>query len=250
MIKFFRNIRKQLLGEGKTSKYLKYALGEIALVVIGILIALSINNWNEKRKQKQVEIETLIQLKKDLTKNVGDLKFNKKLQELVINSSNVLLKHMASNQPYHDSLSPHFANAFIWTKFIVNTGAYQNLKSRGVELISNSELREAILVIYEKNLNWNATFEDIIIEQSEVMRINHGHEYFSELMTVDLSQIKFASGSAKIHDYEKLRVDNKFKFYLNAFHNDTKFLLQTITNGYIEDHQRAIKMIDNELSKN
>lgn len=50
MIKFFRKIRQNLLSEGKTGKYLKYALGEIMLVVIGILIALQINNWNEQRK--------------------------------------------------------------------------------------------------------------------------------------------------------------------------------------------------------
>lgn len=50
MIKFFRHIRKQLVGEGKTGKYFKYAIGEIVLVVFGILIALQVNNWNEKRK--------------------------------------------------------------------------------------------------------------------------------------------------------------------------------------------------------
>ena len=50
MIKFFRKIRQNLLLEGKTGKYLKYAVGEIVLVVIGILIALQINNWNEDRK--------------------------------------------------------------------------------------------------------------------------------------------------------------------------------------------------------
>jgi hypothetical protein len=50
MIKFFRNIRQTLMNEGKTSTYLKYAIGEIVLVVIGILIALQINNWNEQRK--------------------------------------------------------------------------------------------------------------------------------------------------------------------------------------------------------
>jgi len=55
MIKFFRKIRQNLLMENKTSKYFKYAIGEILLVVIGILIALQINNWNEKRlKQEQL----------------------------------------------------------------------------------------------------------------------------------------------------------------------------------------------------
>jgi len=53
MIKLFQNIRKQLLNEGKTTKYFKYAIGEIVLVVIGILIALQINNWNEKKKEEE-----------------------------------------------------------------------------------------------------------------------------------------------------------------------------------------------------
>ena len=60
MIKFFRNIRKNLLTEGKTTKYFKYAVGEIILVVIGILIALQINNWNENKRYKK-EIRTKIQ---------------------------------------------------------------------------------------------------------------------------------------------------------------------------------------------
>ena len=59
MIKFFRKIRQNLLSEGKTGKYLKYAIGEIILVVIGILIALSINNWNENQKLRNQEITYL-----------------------------------------------------------------------------------------------------------------------------------------------------------------------------------------------
>ena len=54
MIKFFRKIRYDLLEKNKIEKYLKYAIGEIVLVVIGILIALSINNWNEQRKVKLI----------------------------------------------------------------------------------------------------------------------------------------------------------------------------------------------------
>src|SRR6056297_2039526 len=55
MIKFFRKIRQNFLSEGKTAKYLTYAVGEIVLVVIGILIALSINNWNQTLKNRKAE---------------------------------------------------------------------------------------------------------------------------------------------------------------------------------------------------
>jgi len=66
MIKFFRKIRQNLLSEGKTEKYLKYAIGEIVLVVIGILIALQINNWNENRKTEIKIKNSLIALRNDL----------------------------------------------------------------------------------------------------------------------------------------------------------------------------------------
>jgi hypothetical protein len=66
MIKFFRKIRQNLLMENKTGKYFKYAIGEIVLVVIGILIALQINNWNENRKEKTFENQVYKQIYNDL----------------------------------------------------------------------------------------------------------------------------------------------------------------------------------------
>ena len=66
MIKFFRKIRQNLLMENKTSKYFKYAIGEIILVVIGILIALQINNWNEDRKIRKAEKELFQNILTDL----------------------------------------------------------------------------------------------------------------------------------------------------------------------------------------
>jgi hypothetical protein len=69
MIKFFRKIRQNLLMENKTSKYFKYAIGEIVLVVIGILIALSINNWNENSKERRIEQDYLMALKEEFNYN-------------------------------------------------------------------------------------------------------------------------------------------------------------------------------------
>lgn len=76
MIKLFRNIRKNLLAEGKNSKYLKYAIGEIILVVIGILIALSINNWNEGRKEKHSMNMALLSLIEDLKQDTLQLNYD------------------------------------------------------------------------------------------------------------------------------------------------------------------------------
>ncbi|PIV92771.1 MAG: hypothetical protein COZ17_07350 [Flavobacteriaceae bacterium CG_4_10_14_3_um_filter_33_47] len=82
MIKLFRNIRKQLLEQGKTTNYLKYAIGEIVLVVIGILIALQINNWNEDRKEKHVMKLALNSLIEDLKQDSIQLNANiKSIQE-------------------------------------------------------------------------------------------------------------------------------------------------------------------------
>ena len=80
MIKFFRKIRERLLSENKFSKYLIYAIGEIVLVVIGILIALSINNWNERRKNTLLEDQLIKNIVEDL--RLDSIHINQSLNEL------------------------------------------------------------------------------------------------------------------------------------------------------------------------
>ena len=93
MIKFFRKIRQNLLSEGKTGKYFKYAIGEIVLVVIGILIALSINNWNEQQKQNSQERQFLSVLKIEFTINLNRLDKVIHFRENSIKSANELMTY-------------------------------------------------------------------------------------------------------------------------------------------------------------
>tara|TARA_R110000823_G_scaffold294628_2_gene413567 strand:- start:259 stop:591 length:333 start_codon:yes stop_codon:yes gene_type:complete len=79
MIKFFRKIRQNLLSEGKTGKYLKYAFGEIILVVIGILIALGISNWNENRKNNNETTDFINRLTEEIEININNV--NKSIEE-------------------------------------------------------------------------------------------------------------------------------------------------------------------------
>jgi len=66
MIPFFRKIRKKMADDNRPLKYMRYAIGEIVLVVVGILIALQINNWNEEKKLSKLEMELLSDLASDL----------------------------------------------------------------------------------------------------------------------------------------------------------------------------------------
>ena len=83
MLKFFRKIRQNLLSEGKTGKYIKYAIGEIILVVIGILIAVQINDWNNNRIEKKSDYQLIEALITDLKSKdreiLSDLEYGKSL---------------------------------------------------------------------------------------------------------------------------------------------------------------------------
>ncbi len=84
MIKFFRHIRKNQIMENKTGKYFKYAIGEIILVVIGILIALQINNWNQERKENKQERFILQKLQNDINSDIITIN-----NQISVNKSNL-----------------------------------------------------------------------------------------------------------------------------------------------------------------
>jgi len=79
MINFFRKIRQQLLVENKTGKYLKYAIGEIVLVMIGILLALQVNNWSEEQKKGHIEKAFLRDLNQEFKDN--KMQFNRRMEQ-------------------------------------------------------------------------------------------------------------------------------------------------------------------------
>lgn len=92
MIKFFRHIRLSLINENKMGKYFKYAIGEILLVVIGILIALQINNWNENRKDIAKEQVLLQQLREDYQTNLLQLEEKMATRQKILVSAVALLE--------------------------------------------------------------------------------------------------------------------------------------------------------------
>ena len=114
MIKFFRHIRKSLLSEGKTTKYFKYAIGEIVLVVIGILIALSINNWNETRKAKIRSIEYHERIAEDLERIIKTSENLNATAKQVLTSIEHTVRLLESNKDLNTKDKEVVDYALIW----------------------------------------------------------------------------------------------------------------------------------------
>jgi Family of unknown function (DUF6090) len=156
MIKFFRKIRYDLMDKNKTGKYLKYAIGEIVLVVIGILIALSINNWNEIKKTDAKVKNLLIALRNDLKQDT--LLITERLPFIIeqyqLNES--LRARVAKQNATVDTLIHIMRYEFNpnWSvQIIYNTNAYNSLNQTGlIENLSDS-LKSKIKNFYNKKFS-------------------------------------------------------------------------------------------------
>ena len=150
MLTFLRKIRRSLIDSNSGRKYILYAIGEIALVVIGILIALQINNWNEAVKEKHIEKELLLELKMDLNETLTDLKsdiFTVNWILAVTDSlyQDIYVKKDSETGPYKVPFWYTFVGGSLYSK----QSAYQSIQSRGIHIIKNSNLRNAISDFYE-----------------------------------------------------------------------------------------------------
>ena len=146
MIKFFRHIRKSLLSEGKTTKYFKYAIGEIVLVVIGILIALQINNWNENNNLNKLRQEYYHQLLVDLKKDVSSIDEFFRINEADRDEYNAYIElynteGLKPSQVYDELIKLNL----ISSKVSLNSSTIESLRSSGELILFPLEIRNKLL---------------------------------------------------------------------------------------------------------
>jgi len=157
MIKFFRKIRQNLLMENKTGKYLKYALGEIVLVVIGILIALQINNWNQNRINTEKQEGYLIGIRNDLEKQIASFDTLNESNDLIINKGDSILIDFNSIGKVSDIDSINRRLTFLmYTSFypVIST-TFNELNSTGqLNLIKKRTLRSHVIEYYQNSENY------------------------------------------------------------------------------------------------
>ena len=244
MIKFFRKIRYDLMEKNKTGKYLKYAIGEIILVMIGILLALQVNNWNEQRKKVQVEINTLADIKSDIEENIQNIETGVAVLEAVNNKTQKVLEFYEQKTPYSEDMQDVFSQFFGFWDPDFTYAAFENLKSQGVNLISNESIRKSVITLHEIEMN--------ILDVSEVSRGNLLYEsmilpiqkkYFFRIKNPDSEKWQLMP-----YDYEGMINDHEFyAVFTEVIHRQTRS-----KNKYIDFISKAnvvLKHIDMELKQ-
>ena len=247
MIKFFRKIRQNLVSEGKTGKYLKYAIGEIVLVVIGILIALQINNWNEQRKNHSFEKKILSEINNAITQDLIHFEWMITRMEKVDSASKVMAQHIINKSIFVDSMYLQKRNRYygltMATTFQYNSGPYETIKSSGLDKISNDSLRTKITNLY-----------DFILPRTEKLIAWHEKDY--EEQTDKL--ISFL-GDIEVN-YHDDHIDFISKFPEDLFQNQEfiklikdinkrAIIVKSQYKKAIQDIESVHKIIDDELKK-
>ena len=217
-------------------RYMLYAIGEIALVVIGILIALQINNWNEWRNDRIKEKEVLQDLQVNLESNVEFLKENIDLFTLRRKSSTIIINVMDNKLPYHDSLSTHFfhaARGFGGAEALSFVG-FEALRNLGFDIITNKRLKNEILLLFE------STYPKFISVDNELDR----NDVF---ITEVLSEFFYPDEDVYFpFDYDELLKSKKSYSVFRQLHINRMWMKDKYQEC-LEETERILQLINDEI---
>lgn len=256
MIKFFRKIRQNMLTENKFNKYLIYAIGEIILVVVGILIALAINNNNEERKTKIKEINYLAGIKSDIHLNLIELKTYITTREISVSSAETVLDLFNNKKEVvPDEFNFNSLNVQIWYPFKKNDNTYQELINSGnLAIISNDSIKNILI-------NSQLGYKQISFLETHMQYDFENYIYPIYFSTTDLEsdisnyafQVSNGTDGVKTElskeKIELLLKNQTFKngFVLSIFNN--KKLITEYKNMILMT-EKLVDLIDSELIKN
>jgi hypothetical protein len=245
-----------MLTENKSSKYLIYAIGEIVLVVIGILIALAINNNNEENKTRVQELNYLRGVKSDLLLNLKELKDYTTARETSVNSAEFILEMFELKKEVdQNEFNLHNLNVQIWYPFNKNNNTYQELINSGnLAIISNDSIKNSLI-------NMELGYKQIEFIESH---LRHDFEnylypiYFSitdlksDITNYTFQVSKGTKGTKTKLSKEKIELLLKNQTFKNGFvlsiFNNNRLILEY--NNMILMTEKLMGSIDSELAKN
>lgn len=227
MIKFFRKIRKNFLNQGKTSKYLLYAIGEIILVVIGILIALQINTWNEERKSTNVKHNYYNQIVVDLNKEIENINSRIIFLDSCITTTDRYFKYIETPNLETAQILKELANVELSFRYLAfNTNTIQTLESTG-----------DIKLIPPKIGNSLIELKRIQEQTSRVAKGNYEIYLNAHQKAFQLGFARFALQTPRVSGLE---IENNIPEIILTFEGG--FFLKNYTDNVVKD--ALLKMLD------
>jgi type II secretory pathway pseudopilin PulG len=254
MIKFFRKIRRNLLSKGKTGKYFKYAIGEIILVVIGILIALSLNNWNENSNRNKLELEALKNLKEDFNYNLSGLVRSDSYNSENIESCLQILNHTGKRYTEEFVLDKYLNDAVSSSDYVAKNGFLNDLINSGnLGLIKNNVLRNLLsswlselFDLKEKEDDvgkFNESAIDFIIKNGSFLNVDEMRGF----NTKSKSNVKLPESGFEINNNQLLKLPE----FENIIEN--QIILQDIVTYKYKDciklNKEILQLLESEIKK-
>lgn len=151
MINLLRRVRQEYLKEGSYRIYVLYALGEVFLVMMGILLALQVDNWNQKRNDAHVEVDNIENLYISINEHM-QIENLMGMVNYAIREEQAWIDYLSGKRPFHDSLLRSAYVIGATANLNPNNGFYESLKQKGLETIENKGLRMLLSIIYEQGL--------------------------------------------------------------------------------------------------
>ncbi len=195
---------------------------ETLYVIIGILIAFSLNDWNEKRKARITEISILNELIIGLSSDSVSLKFNIDMHNQAIKSCEIVLKALNELAVYNDSLAFHFAAVHYYTVFASVRGPYESLKSMGFESISNKSLRFEIIDLYDQWYSILLANQSILVNDIHELKRNFHQDHFDKFLVV-IPQEPWYGGEMIPVDFKQLKFNQQYKYHVRSLHASHSF---------------------------
>jgi len=220
-----------------------YAIGEILLVMIGILLALQANNWNENRKERTLELNLLEEMKQGLEKDVSDIIYNIGAHERILKSQMIIIAWIDSDRPYHDSLANHFSISNNSTVFVSNEGPYETLKQMGIRMVKNDDLRKEIQEVYDLDFDYYkdhiGMYNDLVFNAWKVVNA----PYF------EATRFKFSHPDNTMPPLnpQVLKMDNYYTYTVKTMAEFNSFYIEKIMRRARDKGAGLVEMIDKEL---
>ena len=235
MFRFFRTIRQKLLSNGKFSKYSIYAIGEIFLVVIGILIALQINNWNEDRKQQKQTQELFILLRESIMSDTSSFNSRIKHIETGLENAEMIKNVIYNNESYSTKIDTALRKIRRINSPESDYKIFDRILSVGIENIEDNNLKNEIQHYYEDS----ETFENIGDRAQDLL-----DEIYPKYMISDEIGV-----AAKPEDWETLKNVNEFRVSLDYCIHAANRLVKR-TNHRKDIAKYILKALDDEIKLN